>query len=493
MRKILPIWITGVLLLSGFGAVAINNDIESLDSETIDVEISGNEKLDFTHTVLAEYGTATWCGYCPYAHTALKNIYASGDYPFYYVSLVRDKNIPVCDPRLFNELNLYGYPTVWFDGGYRVNVGGSTSNEAQFRSSISSSGSRDVFDVDIDLYVTWLGGTKMQIDVSVDNNEQNKYDGTIRVYITEIESSIEWRDVWGDLYTFSLLDFAFKEDGTGKDISISAGDTWSDTTTWDGSDHGFSGITEDNIMVIAAVFNDEWHQGYSYPPTGNPFDAYYVDDAKGVTPGSGEAPNTPPPPDGPVEGVINTEYEFSTKTEDPQGDNVSYLFDWDDGTDSGWLGPYPSGTNQSASHSWDEEGEYKIKVKAKDENGAESKWSTPHTINIYAGPALDISTITGGLFRISTKIRNPGLLAATDVSWTITLEGGTILLGKESDGQISSIPADGEEKVNSKFIFGFGSTRIRITAEMPEGPSDSRSIGASVFLFYIKVNPGGII
>jgi hypothetical protein len=36
-------------------------------------------------------------------------------------------------------------------------------------------------------------------------------------------------------------------------------------------------------MVIAAVFNDEWNQGYSYPPSENPFDAYYVDDTVGVS------------------------------------------------------------------------------------------------------------------------------------------------------------------------------------------------------------------
>ena len=51
--------------------------------------------------------------------------------------------------------------------------------------------------------------------------------------------------------------------------------------TWNGQLKGFPSVTKSNTFVIAAVFNDEWHQGYSYPPN-NPFDAYYVDEAVGV-------------------------------------------------------------------------------------------------------------------------------------------------------------------------------------------------------------------
>jgi len=40
----------------------------------------------------------------------------------------------------------------------------------------------------------------------------------------------------------------------------------------------------DNVAVVAAVYNDEWHQGYSYPPSTKPFDAYYVDDATVAVP-----------------------------------------------------------------------------------------------------------------------------------------------------------------------------------------------------------------
>ncbi|MCJ7572430.1 MAG: hypothetical protein MUO82_11265, partial [Candidatus Thermoplasmatota archaeon] len=50
--------------------------------------------------------------------------------------------------------------------------------------------------------------------------------------------------------------------------------------------------------------------------------------------------------------------------------------EWGDGTDSGWLGLYPSGKEISANQSWKEKGTYLIKGKAKDIYGAESDWGT---------------------------------------------------------------------------------------------------------------------
>ena len=38
-------------------------------------------------------------------------------------------------------------------------------------------------------------------------------------------------------------------------------------------------------MVVAAVFNSMKNVGYSKPPSGNPFDAFYIDAAAGATPG----------------------------------------------------------------------------------------------------------------------------------------------------------------------------------------------------------------
>jgi len=69
-------------------------------------------------------------------------------------------------------------------------------------------------------------------------------------------------------------------------------------------------------------------------------------------------------------------YTYSSSTTDPDGDKISYLFDWGDGSDSGWRGPYTSGTTAFATHLWSSPGTYYVKVKAKDEQGAVSRW--PH-------------------------------------------------------------------------------------------------------------------
>jgi len=474
---------TVVLALVLPGAVAFTNNEKPDELNNV---INAESLDDFTHTVFAEYVASTTCGYCKYAHAALKTVYASGDYPFYYVSLVCNKN-PIAYARAKNDYNFRGYPTVFFDGGYKLNVGGGTSNEAQYRSSITSCGNRAVYDVDINLKVTWLGGTEMKIDVSVDNNESSTYDGTIRAYITEIESSMGWKDTAGYPYTFPFLDWAFNEE-----ISIPAKGTWSDSTTWDGSANGYPSITKDNIMIIAAVFNDEWHQGYAYPPYSNPFDSYYVDETTAATPNGGNMPpNTPRPPSGPTSGTVGVEYTYTSITTDPDDDDLFYLWDWNDGTSSEWLGPFNSGDTVEASHTWDNEGIYDVKVKAKDVHDAESSWSDTLTVCISDEPIpiIKIGDISGGLFKISAVIKNIGSVDATNVNWSITLDGGFILLGRETSRIIINIPAGEDVTVSSGLVLGFGKTVVTVMAECAEGSSDTKMKEFFLFLFIIPPKP----
>jgi agmatine deiminase len=86
-------------------------------------------------------------------------------------------------------------------------------------------------------------------------------------------------------------------------------------------------------------------------------------------------PETPQRPTGPASGKTGSTYLYSTSTVDPDGDNVFYMWDWGDGTTSEWLGPFMSGATATATHSWDEDGSYEIRVKAKDTYGLQSGWS----------------------------------------------------------------------------------------------------------------------
>jgi hypothetical protein len=88
-----------------------------------------------------------------------------------------------------------------------------------------------------------------------------------------------------------------------------------------------------------------------------------------------QAPVTPAAPNGPTSGEINVEHTYTASTTDPDGDRISYLFDWGNGDFSGWIGPYNSGSTASAKYTWKEEGNYEIRVKAKDEHGVQSDWS----------------------------------------------------------------------------------------------------------------------
>jgi hypothetical protein len=94
-------------------------------------------------------------------------------------------------------------------------------------------------------------------------------------------------------------------------------------------------------------------------------------------------PDKPESPFGYESGIIVKDYKFNCrKISDPDGDKVSYLFDWDDGTYSVWIPDHLSDELISSYHSWSEEGVYNVRVKARDIYGAESEWSDPIAISI---------------------------------------------------------------------------------------------------------------
>jgi parallel beta-helix repeat protein len=102
-----------------------------------------------------------------------------------------------------------------------------------------------------------------------------------------------------------------------------------------------------------------------------------------------DPPELPDQPSGPFEGWTGVEYSFSTRTTDPNDDQVSYKFSWGDGNESIWFGPYDSGEIVEASYTWTGEGYYLVMVKAKDVFNAESGWSKASIIHI-ATPQPDL-------------------------------------------------------------------------------------------------------
>lgn len=350
------------------------------------------------------------------------------------------------------------------------------------------------------LLLTTVGIGTIQADITQQTNN-SPYNGQLRVYIVEPQS--RWDNFDGDPYHYGFLDYAIDET-----LSINYLDTYTTEVTWNAQEAGYNNVKENNIIVIAAVFNPEINKAYAYPPSRNQFDAHYVDAAAGATPGnigynqvtenfthtvfveeatatwcpycpamaealndvyqsqdypmyfvaliadksddalvklqqeyniygyptaffdggykvlvggydsesyyrsrierSGQRDvhglnlsvsvewlgagvlgidvnieniedienNAPlnPTIQGPSSGRIQREIEFTFVTTDPDGDDVYYCIDWGDDSEEVCLGPYKSGEEVKAKHTWVEEGAYAIRIKAKDINDLESDW-----------------------------------------------------------------------------------------------------------------------
>ncbi len=85
-------------------------------------------------------------------------------------------------------------------------------------------------------------------------------------------------------------------------------------------------------------------------------------------------PNDPPGAPvitGTTNGAAGTSYEYGFTSVDPDGDDIAeYIVNWGDGTAEETItGPFASGVEATASHTWEEQGDYTITAKAKDING----------------------------------------------------------------------------------------------------------------------------
>lgn len=436
---------------------------------------------------------------------------------------------------------------------------------------------------------------------SLKKSNGTDYTGTLRVYVVEPVS--RWLMASQGPYHYATLGLIETP------IDIAPGNTSDQTMNWNGTD-----INESNIMVMAAIFNSEGHQAYSYPPDQNPFTAHYVDAAAAAWPGipgynkanetsthtvfveegtatwcgycpimanaltniyeyenynfyftalvedklpqahnrlandydlygyptgyfdSGyevllggdpnfgnytdrinssaqrpvpplnltvsfsipsqdnleihiridnneipTAPNTPAAPTGPSTAYINTPCEFQGITTDHQNEPLQYLFDWGDGTDSGWVGPFPPGVPGSASHNWTTTGTYAVKVKAKDPLNHVSMWSPAATIQIIYG--LFNITMKAHRSRVAVNITNTGTMTYDHLPWNIHVFGG--LFGFTEDdvkGSITCLPVGASTTISSDRIFGFGSLTVTATIETTTMNTSGFVVGPFLFL-----------
>jgi hypothetical protein len=143
----------------------------------------------------------------------------------------------------------------------------------------------------------------------------------------------------------------------------------------DGYPYQASHFSQDSVYAImqpAFSYGETFYPTYYLAPDKAMFDMIGWDYSGGQ---QGSPPNRPDQPSGETNGYQNTQYSYTSKTTDPDGDQIYYMWDWGDGTMSAWIGPKTSGQSITTAHTYQSQGSYSIRVKAKDTHNLESDWS----------------------------------------------------------------------------------------------------------------------
>jgi len=105
-------------------------------------------------------------------------------------------------------------------------------------------------------------------------------------------------------------------------------------------------------------------------PTGHPNATESIDMAFRIASTTGNMSKSPNPPiiTGSTSGKVGISYTYTFTATDPDGDNVKYYINWDDGN-SETTAFSSSGTDVKVKHTWTTGGTYTIKATAEDSNG----------------------------------------------------------------------------------------------------------------------------
>ena len=244
---------------------------------------------DFVHTVFIEEATYTSCMPCTKIASIIDDLYSSGEYNFYYVSLVED--VSDIAKKRHGEYSVYGCPVVFIDGGYKILVGAGVE-KSDFVNAIRAAELRDVPEINIDVTVGYNEDTnELSTTIYVVSNETEKYTGRLRVYLTEIIS--RWDQANTKPYHYAFLDYVIN-----KEISIDGKGNITVTDKRSITEFAVPDLLPEELMIVAVIFSSESVKADSWPddlPRGDEygeFDAYFADatSATVIVPGG----NLPP-------------------------------------------------------------------------------------------------------------------------------------------------------------------------------------------------------
>ena len=164
-------------------------------------------------------------------------------------------------------------------------IRGASDFKTVVKDKLSKAANRDLPMVEIWINSQWNKSQgALNNVVTVKNYGNETYKGSLRVYVTEINS--RWSDYNGNPYKFAFLDYALK-----KEIEVKPFENKTFSQKWDPDKAGFKNIEAENLWVIAVLFNSEGKQGFAYPSEKkNPFTAYYADASTAIRVKEGKLP-----------------------------------------------------------------------------------------------------------------------------------------------------------------------------------------------------------
>lgn len=119
---------------------------------------------------------------------------------------------------------------------------------------------------------------------------------------------------------------------------------------------------------------------------------------------------------GPSSGIDGHPRLFEVSCFDNESDDLLYLFDWGDGTNSSWVGPFESDETGIGGHCWDAPGTYSVKVMAKDDRGMLGNWSDLFSVSISASASNYSLDFEAGWNFVSMPVDFTSTLMASEFS-----------------------------------------------------------------------------
>lgn len=145
---------------------------------------------------------------------------------------------------------------------------------------------------------------------------------------------------------------------------------------------------------------------------------------------------------GTIQGFIGEYYVYAASTTDPNDYQVCFRCDWGDENISEWTSLVPSGAHATVTYSWENPGEYSVRIQAKNQYGLESFWSDPVHVTISntslgESNTIDLIVLNGISHHIVYTSDQNGIFYNSSSGGSSAIQGiggGDYLIDDDSDG-----------------------------------------------------------